>query len=101
MPVEKLSISLPRELALQLDQLAHEVGVSRSSLVREATERYVASRAADAEAERRRARVDSAVAGFDEVALAWGEDERQGVEYLADIRDTGEASDEAMGQRGG
>ena len=96
MPVEKLSISLPQGLAPQLDQLADEDGVSRSSLVREATARYVASRTADAEAEHRRARVDGAIVGLDEVAL-WGEDERQGVEYLADVRDVGEASDEATG----
>lgn len=87
MPVEKLSISLPDELARQLDDLAEEDGVSRSSLIREATARYVASRASDAEANRRRVGVDHAIAGFDEVALLWGEDERAGIEYLADVRD--------------
>jgi predicted transcriptional regulator len=92
MPVEKFSISLPQELAQELDQLAREAHVSRSSLVREATARYVASRTADAEAERRRAGVVSAVAGFDEVASLWGEDERLGIQYIADIRDFNESS---------
>ena len=51
MPVEKLSISLPEGLAQQLDALAKEDGVTRSSLVQEATARYVASRASDSAGE--------------------------------------------------
>ena len=86
MPVEKLSISLPEELAHQLDELAAEDGVARSFLVREATVRYVASHALEANEKRRRASVQRAVVGFDEVAAQWGEDDRIGVEYLADIR---------------
>jgi predicted transcriptional regulator len=101
MPVEKISISLPQELAQRLDELAKESGVSRSSLVQEAVARYVASRTADAEAERRHASVDRAIAGLDEVASAWGEDERQGVEYLADIRDTGARADGSEGPQDG
>ena len=88
MPVEKLSISLPQDLARRLDELAEEAGVSRSSLVQEATARFIASKAADAEATRRRNGVAAALAGFDEVATSWGEDGRPGIEYLADIRDT-------------
>jgi predicted transcriptional regulator len=87
MPVEKFSVSLPQELTRQLDELAEATGASRSSLVREATARYVASRAAAAESDRRSASVSTALAGFDEVAAVWGDDGRQGVEYLADIRD--------------
>ena len=86
MTVEKLSISLPDDLARRLNDLAAEDGVTRSSLVREATARYVASRASEAETARRRAGVDAAVAGFDEVAALWGDDERPGVAYLADVR---------------
>lgn len=100
MPVEKLSISLPGGLARQLDDLAEEDGVTRSSLVREATARYVASRASDAEAKRRRASAERAIAGFDEVAALWGEDERAGVEYLADVRGVTGASYEPAGSEG-
>ena len=89
MPVKKLSISLRQDLARRLDEMAEEAGVSRSSLVQEATARYIASNAADAEATRRRDGVDAALAGFDEVAASWGEDSRPGIEYLADIRGTG------------
>lgn len=97
MAVEKLSISLPKGLAEQLDTLAEADGVTRSSLVREATARYVATRAADAESQRRRASIDAAVSGFDEAAALWGEDDRQSVEYLADIRDAGRSSDLRQG----
>ena len=100
MPVEKLSISLPDGLARQLDVLAEEDGVTRSSLVREATARYVASRASDAEAKRRRAGVERAVAGFDEVASLWGEDDRPGVEYLADVRGAADTLHEPDGSDG-
>ena len=88
MAVEKFSISLPRGLAEQLDELARTDGSTRSSLIREATARYVTSRTADAEAQRHRASVGDALEGFDEVASLWGDDDRPGVEYLADIRDT-------------
>lgn len=100
MPVEKLSISLPDGLARQLDELAKEDCVTRSSLVREATARYVASRASDAQARRRRAGVERAVAGFDEVASLWGEDERAGIEYLADVRDDQGTSTQLNGSDG-
>jgi predicted transcriptional regulator len=86
MPVEKLSISLPEELVHQLDELAAQDGVTRSALLREATARYVTSRASVEEEERRQASINRAVAGFDEAALLWGEDDRPGVEYLADVR---------------
>jgi predicted transcriptional regulator len=101
MPVEKLSISLPEGLARQLDELAEEDGVTRSSLVREATARYLASRASDAEAKRRRAGAERAVAGFDEVASLWGEDDRPGVEYLADVRGAAGTPHEPEGPAGG
>jgi predicted transcriptional regulator len=97
MPVEKLSISLPEGLVHQLDELAAEDGATRSALVREATARYVASRASDAADERRRASIDRAVAGFDEAASLWGEDDRLGVEYLADVRGAAETSHEPDG----
>jgi predicted transcriptional regulator len=86
MPVEKLSVSLPPQLAARIDALAEEAGVSRSALIQEAAARYVASRdAADAETTRR-AQVDAALAGFDGVAAAWGADKRSGVQYLDDLR---------------
>lgn len=100
MSVEKLSISLPRGLAEQLDELARADGSTRSSLIREATARYVTSRTADAESQRRRASVDAAVAGFDEVASLWGQDDRQGVEYLAELRDDAGPPDSPEGARG-
>ena len=93
MAVEKLSVSLPARLAARIDEFALQAGVSRSSLIREAAARYVASRdAADAELARR-AQVDAALAGFDEVAGAWGADQRSGASYLDEIRSVADASE--------
>jgi predicted transcriptional regulator len=86
MPAEKLSISLPEGLAAHIDALAASDGVSRSYLIQEAAAQYVASREGAARDQARRAAVGSAIAGFDSVAAVWGQDEKPGVEYLADVR---------------
>ena len=86
MSVEKLSVSLPGGLASRIDELAEFDGVSRSALIQEAAAQYVASRDAAVREAGRRAKVDVALAGFDEIAAAWGADDRTGVEYLADVR---------------
>ncbi len=92
MPSGKFSISLPSELVSQLEALAREDGVSRSFVVQEATARYVADRKSLDEASRRRTNVGSALADLDEIAAQWGDDPRQGIDYLADVRaSTGEA----------
>ena len=86
MPVEKLSVSLPNQLAARIDELAERDGVSRSALIQEAAAQYVASRDTAAQEAARRASVDAALTGFDEVAAGWGTDVRLGVEYLDDVR---------------
>ena len=91
MPVEKLSVSLPYQLAARIDELAELDGVSRSALIQEAAGQYVASREAAAQAAARRGSVDAALAGFDDIAARWGDDVRSGVEYLDDVR--GESRD--------
>jgi len=86
MPVEKLSVSLPAALAARIDQVAEEAGISRSALIQEAAAEYVASREA-VDAERaRRGQVDAALSGFEEIAAAWGADDRAGLQYLDDLR---------------
>jgi predicted transcriptional regulator len=85
-PSDKFSISLPSELAAELEALARREGVSRSSVVQEAAARYVADRRFLEKDQLRRAGVDAALAGFDEIASAWGEDPLQGVDYLAELR---------------
>ena len=86
MAVEKFSISLPEDLAGQVDDLAAAEGLTRSALIREATASYVASRASAAHEAERRARIDEALAGFDVVASAWGADDRSGIDYLREVR---------------
>ena len=95
MSVEKLSVSLPGGLANRIDELAQLDGVSRSALIQEAAAQYVASRDAAVREAGRRAKVDEALAGFDEIAAAWGADDRTGVEYLADVRGESEGESPA------
>ena len=92
MSANKFSISLPSDLAAELDALARRDGVPRSVVIQEASARYVADRKSYEQDQRRRVGVDAALAGFDEVAALWGEDQRQGVDYLAELRDEDDRS---------
>jgi predicted transcriptional regulator len=85
-PVDKFSISLPEELASEVDAIAEADGLSRSAVIREATADYVAARrSADYEA-RRRETVDRAIAGFEDMARRWTGDSKRGLTYLDEIR---------------
>jgi metal-responsive CopG/Arc/MetJ family transcriptional regulator len=64
----KINVSIPDELLEDVDELAEELHESRSGLVREATERYVAEvRAEQAERERYE-RIGRAIEGMRETA---------------------------------
>ena len=94
MSCDKFSISLPSDLAAELEALARKDGVSRSSVVQEASARYVADRKSLKKDQFRRASVDAALTGFNEIASAWGADQRQGIDYLAELRADAERPDE-------
>lgn len=89
MAVEKFSISLPEVLVAQLDALAEQDGLTRSALVREASEAYIAGRRTASRDAERRAGIDRALALFDDVASSWGPDERSGLDYLDEVRGQG------------
>lgn len=86
MPAEKFSISLPDDLAVDIEALARLDGVSRSTVIQEASARYVAARKMSVDAERRTLSLDAALRGFDEIAAQWGQDDRSGVDYLDELR---------------
>jgi predicted transcriptional regulator len=92
---DKFSISLPSDLAAELEALARRDGVSRSSVVQEASARYIADRKSLDRDQVRRASVEAALAGFDEIASAWGDDPRQGTDYLAELRGDAELPDDS------
>jgi predicted transcriptional regulator len=85
-PVDKFSVSLPEELAAELDDIAKAEGLTRSAVVREATADYVAARRAAEYQTRRREQIDRAIAGFQDMATRWGPDERTGLHYLGELR---------------
>lgn len=64
----KINVSIPDELLGQVDALARELKRSRSGLVAEATERYVASVAKERAAREREARIRAAMAAMREIA---------------------------------
>lgn len=86
MAVDKFSISLPEDLASDIEQIAHADGLSRSAVIREAAATYVASRKSAARDRARRERIDSALAGFEEVASSWGEDPLNSRAHLRRLR---------------
>ncbi|MFA5845104.1 MAG: ribbon-helix-helix protein, CopG family [Coriobacteriia bacterium] len=86
MPVDKFSVSLPEDLVAEVDGIAAMDGLTRSAVIREATAAYVTQRKSAAYAKERRRRIDSALDGFEDIARAWGPDDRSGVDYLADVR---------------
>lgn len=86
MAYQKLSITLPDELAAQIDHIATEDGVSRSFVLQEAAARYVVARGADAREEERQASIQRAIEGFRRIQEQWGPDERSGLDYLDEIR---------------
>lgn len=86
MGVEKVSISLPRELAAQIDEVAQADGVTRSQLIAEAAASYITRRRRVAEEDARRESIDRALIGLDELASRWGDDELPGVVYLHEVR---------------
>lgn len=64
----KINVSLPDDLLAAVDELAREFDRSRSGLVAEATERYVASVEAERVAREREARIRAAMASAREIA---------------------------------
>jgi predicted transcriptional regulator len=100
MAANKFSISLPPELAAELEALARLDGVSRSSIIQEASARYVAGRMSEERDRRRSVSVDAALAGFEDIAAAWGEDQMKGVDYLSELRSDAEPSDDSRVRRG-
>jgi metal-responsive CopG/Arc/MetJ family transcriptional regulator len=64
----KINISLSDDLLKQVDELALEFERSRSGLVAEATQRYVANAQAERAAREREARIRAAMASAREIA---------------------------------
>ena len=87
MAVEKFSISLPEELMSDVDGLAEEEGITRSALIREATEAYVTARRSSKYEAARRERIGRAIEGFRQLARESGPDEKSSLEYLREVRE--------------
>lgn len=82
----RLTIFLPDDLLGEIDELATLEQRSRSSVIREASARYVATAHAGEATERRKSAVDRTIALFEELAKAPALDERPSLEILRDAR---------------
>ncbi len=82
----KLTIFLPDALLAEIDARAAELARSRSSVIREASARYLAEeRSRDADA-RRAAAVDASLALFEKLASAPSLDGRPSLDILREAR---------------
>ncbi len=86
MPVEKITVSLPAGLVSEIDRLSDAEGVSRSSIVREATALYVSDRQAAREAAARRAATAEVLAVLDDLRARVPHDDRPVLEVLREAR---------------
>ncbi|MBA4370562.1 MAG: hypothetical protein C0418_03165 [Coriobacteriaceae bacterium] len=84
--VDKFSISLPEDLVAEVDGIARSEGLTRSGVIREATAAYVTARTSATYEAERKARIQSAIDGFDAMAEAWGPDPKSSLEYLRELR---------------
>jgi len=85
--VAKITISIPPDLLVEIDDLAAESGESRSFLMREAASHYLtARRDVDAAAARRRG-VDRALELLREIGSMPVLDDRPSLEILRELRD--------------
>lgn len=64
MAVYKVNVSLPEHLVSEIDDVAEELGLSRSGFIAEASARYVADVKNLSAAEQRKKDIERAMAGF-------------------------------------
>jgi predicted transcriptional regulator len=91
----RVTVTMPDEVLAVLDQIAEAEDVSRSDVVREAAERYVASRSAEAAACERHEAVEEGLIWLEELASAESPEAASSLELLRDLRGSDE---EAIGR---
>jgi predicted transcriptional regulator len=99
MAVDKFSISLPEDLAADLDEIARAEGSTRSAVIREAAAEYVAARRSAAYEDTRRRRVSAAIEGFDRIAADWGDDTSTSLDLLLQVRGEGDTASGASAKK--
>ena len=82
MAVYKVNVSLPRELVVEIDQIAAEIGLSRSGFIAEASARYLADLKALSAEELRKREIGEAMERMKELGKKIPKD----FDYIAAIR---------------
>jgi predicted transcriptional regulator len=83
---DRITITLPDGLVEELDQLAAASHTSRSGVIREASEVYVATRRSQQKDAELRAAVDETLAFFEEMRRTPPLDNRPSLEILRELR---------------
>ena len=83
----RVTVTLPEDVLDRLDTIAHEEGVTRSDVVREAAAHYLTERTDRAEATARKHAVDDGVAWLEAIAAApQGESSQDSLAVLRELR---------------
>jgi metal-responsive CopG/Arc/MetJ family transcriptional regulator len=84
MAVYKVNVSLPEDLVSEIDEVASDLGMSRSGFIAEASSRYVADVRELTAEQRRRKDIERAIEGFKRIRDGMPEDYH--FDYAAQIR---------------
>lgn len=85
----RVTITLPEDVLSRLDTIAHEQGVTRSEVVREAAADYLTERTDRAEATARKRAVEDGIAWLEATAAApQGESSQDSLAVLRELRGT-------------
>jgi predicted transcriptional regulator len=95
----KVTISIPDDLLARLDELAAGDAASRSGVLQEAASEYITRRSAAIQAEAWRARVQTAIDGFQALGGRPQTTSVSGLELLREIRSLPHDGDEGSGPR--
>ncbi len=83
----RVTITLPEDVLDRLDTIAHEEGVTRSDVVREAAAHYLTERTDRHEATARKHAVEDGIAWLESIAAAAQEESQDSLTVLRELRD--------------
>lgn len=82
----RVTITLPEDVLDRLDTIAHEEGVTRSDVVREAAAHYLTERTDRQEATARKLAVEDGIAWLESIAAAPQEESQDSLTVLRELR---------------
>ncbi len=84
--VTRVTVTLPDDILVQLDEVAHAEGVTRSEVVREAASTYLAGRSRSLQARLRQEAVADGLSWLEAVGTSHAGDGESSLEVLRELR---------------